>query len=119
MATVKKASGALRAFGKKLHQATATQQTPQKKAPAKLTASDTDVVSQQLELGRVEQIAVRLPSELVQRMRDAVYWTPGATITALIERGATAEIARLERERGEAFPRANAPVRKGRPVRRG
>jgi hypothetical protein len=116
MATVKKASGALRAFGKKLHQTTA--KPPQKKAPAKLEANDS-AAPQQLELDRSVQIAVRLAPELVQRMRDAAYFTPGETLTSIVERGATAEIDRLERERGEAFPRATAPVRRGRPVRRG
>ena len=117
MATVKKASGALRAFGKKLHQTTASE--PTKRAPAKMIAADSNAAPQQLELGRTEQVAVRLPVELVQRLRDAVYFTPGATITALLERGAVAEIDRLERERGAVFPRADAPVRRGRPVRRG
>ncbi|TXH58483.1 MAG: hypothetical protein E6Q97_02065 [Desulfurellales bacterium] len=88
-----------------------------KKAPAKLEARDS-VAPQQLELAGDEQVAVRLPSELVQRMRDAAYYTPGETLTGLVKRGVTAEIDRLERARGEAFPRANAPVRKGRPVRR-
>lgn len=65
-----------------------------------------------------EQVAVRLPTVLVQEMRSAVYWTPGETITSLVARAVGRELRRLERERGKPFPAAQANVRRGRPVGR-
>ena len=105
MATIRKSKATLTALGRKLHQQKEKpdQTTPQKPA---------------LERSSSMQVAVRLPADLVDRMRAAAFYTPGETITSLIERGATAEIARLERERGEPFPAASGPVRRGRPVGR-
>ena len=32
-----------------------------------------------------ERVTVALPADLMERARNAVYWTPGATLTALVE----------------------------------
>jgi hypothetical protein len=63
-----------------------------------------------------QRITVVVSPETIERLRAAVYWTPGETVTHLVERGTLAEIARLERKRGEAFPRVGGPVRRGRPI---
>ena len=57
-----------------------------------------------------------LPEGLIDRARNAAYWTPGMTLGAIAERGIAAEIDRLERWRGESFPPRDAELRGGRPI---
>jgi hypothetical protein len=65
-----------------------------------------------------EQIAVRVPAAFARRMRSAVRFTPDLTITELVVRAVSGEIDRLERKRGELFPRDGGPVRRDWPMRR-
>jgi hypothetical protein len=54
---------------------------------------------------------------VLDRARDAAFWTPGASLSALIERGLRGEVARLEAERGEPFPPRRGPLKPGPAVR--
>jgi hypothetical protein len=65
-----------------------------------------------------QRLTVVLSPEVIERIRTAVYWTPGETLTSLVERSAIAEVARLEKRRGEPFPRLGGPVKRGRPIGR-
>jgi hypothetical protein len=51
-----------------------------------------------------QQATFSLPPELIERARDAVYWSPGWTMARLAERGLELAIAELEKKRGGAFP---------------
>ncbi|MBV8590224.1 MAG: hypothetical protein JO212_09215 [Acetobacteraceae bacterium] len=64
-----------------------------------------------------ERVTFKLDAELIEHIRDAVYWTPGATMAALIERAMIDHLAKLERERGSKFPRRSGAVRTGRPIK--
>ena len=55
--------------------------------------------------------------ELFELARDAVYWTPGLTLSSLCEVGLRSEIVNLERKRGEAFPKRAGDLKAGRPVK--
>jgi hypothetical protein len=56
-----------------------------------------------------ERVTVALPREMVERARNSVHWTPGATLAALVEAGIAAELERLEMENGGPFkPRGQA-----------
>lgn len=58
-----------------------------------------------------------IDARVLERARDAAFWTPGVSLSALIERGLRAEIARLEAERGESFPPRRGPLTPGPAVR--
>ena len=60
---------------------------------------------------------VRLPGALIDRARNAVYWTPGLTLAELTERALDKEVARLERERGKPFTKRPGRLKAGRPIR--
>ena len=62
-----------------------------------------------------ERLTVHVARTLVERLRNAAYWTPGLTLSALAEQALEDEIARLERERGGPFPCRRARLRAGRP----
>lgn len=64
-----------------------------------------------------ERLTVKLPGELIDHLRDAVYYTDGITITSVLEDSIRAHIARLEKQRGAAFPKRLEDLRPGRPRR--
>lgn len=64
-----------------------------------------------------ERLTVHLPVELIERVKNAVYWTPGLTLAGLAEEAFTAVVERLERERGGPFPPRRAELKGGRPLK--
>ncbi len=67
---------------------------------------------------RKSRFTFNLPDALVEHARSAVFYTPGLNLSVLIEQALEAELRRLERQRGEAFPRRTAPIKTGRPASR-
>ncbi len=64
---------------------------------------------------RMVRVTVNLPSNLVEQMRDAVYWTPGLTLAWMIARAVRASLNELELMNQGPFPRRLKPLRAGRP----
>jgi hypothetical protein len=54
--------------------------------------------------GRAITVGVSLDPEVLERARNAVYWTPGLTLTALATTALAAAVDYLEHERGKPFP---------------
>jgi hypothetical protein len=50
------------------------------------------------------RMTVHLTQGLVDRIHAAVFWTPGESVTELVERAVTVEIDQMEEERGGPFP---------------
>lgn len=64
-----------------------------------------------------ERLTVHLPVDLIERVKNAVYWTPGLTLAGLAEEAFTAAVERLERKRGEPFPPRKSELKGGRPLK--
>src|SRR5512147_692238 len=64
---------------------------------------------------RMVRLTVNLPSDLVERMRDAVYWTPGLTLAWMIARSVRTSLVELEQAHQGPFPKRSKPLRAGRP----
>jgi hypothetical protein len=64
-----------------------------------------------------ERCTLRLSRELMDKLRDAVYWTPGLTLGSLAEQALRSCIEEIEEGRGEPFPRRTSNLRPGRPVK--
>lgn len=64
-----------------------------------------------------ERLTVHLPVDLIDRIKNAVYWTPGLTLAGLAEEALTVAVEKLERERGEPFPPRRAELKGGRPLK--
>jgi hypothetical protein len=60
------------------------------------------------------RLTIHLRKDVQERLRAAAYWTPGETLAGIVERAVDAEVDRMEKERGEAFP-ASGKLRTGRP----
>ncbi|BCA55694.1 hypothetical protein W02_28340 [Nitrospira sp. KM1] len=66
-------------------------------------------------LCRKVRLTVNLPTDLVEQMRDAVYWTPGLTLAWVIARAMRESLADLHATNRGPFPRRAKPLRAGRP----
>jgi hypothetical protein len=85
-----------------------------------MKADRTGRVEPQAEPARLtkERVTFQLPVDLIEKARDAVYWTPGLTMASFMEEALVTQLERAERERGKPFPsRAGAAIKTGRPVK--
>ena len=64
-----------------------------------------------------ERLTVHIPVNLINRVKNAVYWTPGLTLARLAETAFGKEIEELEKEKGEPFPPRQEELRGGRPLK--
>ncbi|HEV8329019.1 MAG TPA: hypothetical protein VGQ08_16205 [Nitrospiraceae bacterium] len=64
---------------------------------------------------RTVRLTVSLPSDLVDRLRDAVYWTPSLTLAWLIARSLRTSLTEMESLRQGPFPKRTKALRAGRP----
>lgn len=64
-----------------------------------------------------QKIAVQLPAELVEKARDAVYWTPGMTLNRLTQIALSHTLEYMETLRGVPFPPRGGDLSTGRQIR--
>ena len=64
-----------------------------------------------------ERLTVHVPIDLIDRVKNAVYWTPGLTLAGLAEDALRRTVDALEAERGEAYPKRAAELKGGRPMK--
>lgn len=64
-----------------------------------------------------ERMTFHVAPEVADRLRRAVYWTPGLTMTEVAEAALVAEVERMERRAGKAFAAipAGKAIPSGRP----
>jgi hypothetical protein len=67
--------------------------------------------------GRMVSVGVTLEVALLERARNAVFWTPGLTLTDIANCGFALALGELEQDHGAPFPARTGQVRVGRPVR--
>jgi hypothetical protein len=67
--------------------------------------------------GNKERLTVHVPVELIDQVKNIVYWTPGLTLARLAEEALTKEVEKWEKERGEPFPHRAEELRGGRPLK--
>lgn len=64
-----------------------------------------------------QRVTVFLPAPLLERLRNAVYWTERRPLARIIEDAVEDAVTELEQANGGAFPTRLAPLRPGRPRR--
>jgi hypothetical protein len=65
------------------------------------------------------RLTVSLPGDLVDRLRDAVYWSPSLTLAWLIAQSLRISLTEMESFRQGPFPKRTNALRAGRPRLRG
>ena len=63
------------------------------------------------------RMTFHLPVDVIERAKNAVYWTPGLTLADLAARALTRVLDEIERKRGKAFPQRREELRGGRPIK--
>jgi hypothetical protein len=64
-----------------------------------------------------QRLTIHLPVELIERVKNAVYWTPGLTLAGLAEEALRTAVDELEAGRGEAYARRASELKGGRPMK--
>ncbi len=62
------------------------------------------------------RLTINLSVDLIERVKNAVYWTPGLTMSSLTERALIHAVNVYEKDRGDVFPTRREELRPGRPV---
>ena len=66
-----------------------------------------------------KRVTFYLPVELVEDLRNVVYWTRGVTLAGLVEEALNDTLRRRQEAQGGPFPSRQGPLKGGRPRRRG
>jgi hypothetical protein len=64
---------------------------------------------------RKQRVTITLPQSLLERLRNAVYWTGHGPLARLISEALDDAVTHMEEANGQAFPRRLAPLKRGRP----
>ena len=64
---------------------------------------------------RKQRVTITLPLTLLERLRNAVYWTGHGPLACLISDALDNAVTQMEKDNGQAFPPRLAPLRRGRP----
>jgi hypothetical protein len=65
-----------------------------------------------------KRVTVPLRFETVEAVRDAVFYSPGETISNFVAQACAAELRRRAQRNGAPYPKRTAPLRRGRPINR-
>lgn len=76
------------------------------------------VPATRIKTGLKQRITLHLSVELIDRVKNAVYWEPGLTIAGFAEKALEKAIDKLEKEKGDSYPtRHDYRLKSGRPIK--
>lgn len=64
-----------------------------------------------------QRITVQLSSDLLNRLKNAVYWTPGLTITSFMEDSLEKNLTLFEKRNDGEFEQRPEELKAGRPLK--
>jgi hypothetical protein len=64
---------------------------------------------------RKQRVTITLPVSLLDRLRNAVYWTGHGPLARLIADALDDAVTQMETSNGQVFPQRLAPLKRGRP----
>ena len=68
---------------------------------------------------RKQRVTITLPVSLLERLRNAVYWTGHGPLARLICDALDDAVTQMEAANGKTFPQRLAPLKRGRPRTKG
>jgi|SRR5579884_3195707 len=66
---------------------------------------------------RKKHMTFLLRAEATERVKNAVFWTPGLTLADLADQALAEAVDRLEKKRGEPYPHRTSELKGGFPIR--
>ena len=64
---------------------------------------------------RKQRVTITLPVTLLERLRNAVYWTGHSPLAQLIADALEDAVSQMEQCNGQEFPKRLTPLKRGRP----
>ena len=64
---------------------------------------------------RKQRVTITLPLSLLERLRNAVYWTGHGPLARLIAEALDDAVSNMEETNGQPFPQRLSPLKRGRP----
>lgn len=64
---------------------------------------------------RKQRVTITLPLSLLERLRNAVYWTGHGPLARLIAEALDDAVSNMEEANGQPFPQRLSPLKRGRP----
>lgn len=64
-----------------------------------------------------QRITVQISENIIDRIKNAVYWTPGVTLASLAEEAFSKIVDEIEKSRGTPFPKRKDELKTGRPIK--
>lgn len=64
-----------------------------------------------------QRVTIHISVELIERVKNAVYWEPGLTVASFAEQAFLKAIEKLEKEKGKKYPSRRQSLRGGRPLK--
>lgn len=86
-----------------------------KPGPSETNGSAHPVAASASKQARKQRVTITLPLALLERLRNAVYWTGHGTLARLITDSLEDAVNQMEGMNGERFPHRLAPLKRGRP----
>ena len=65
-----------------------------------------------------QRVTVSLPTPLIERLRNAVYWTEDLPLAGLVAKAIKDIVTQMEKANGGAFPQRVSPLKRGRRQRK-
>ena len=62
----------------------------------------------------MQRVTISLPTALIERLRNAVYWTDERPLAGLVAEAIEEIVTQIEEVNGGAFPQRVAPLKRGR-----
>jgi len=62
-----------------------------------------------------QRVTVQISNDVIERIKNAVYFTPGLTLAAFAEQAFSKAVDRLEKEK--PFPQRHGELKTGRPIK--
>ena len=75
------------------------------------TVNGSITLSQPASKTRKQRVTITLPHSLLERLRNAVYWTGHGPLARLISDALDDAVTQMEQANGQAFPQRLAPLR--------
>jgi uncharacterized protein (DUF4415 family) len=63
-----------------------------------------------------QRVTIHIDMDLIDRVKNAVYWEPGLTLTEFAQTAFEKQLKKMETAWGEAYPKRKQPLKGGRPM---
>jgi hypothetical protein len=86
--------------------------------PETIKENQAMVLEKQSQALHKSRLTTYITHTTLERVKNAVFWTPGLTVAEFTEQALIKAIYTIEGERGESFPPRSSDLKGGRPIKK-